>query len=183
MLVLATSACGSGDDVAEGSAEEVALAERWFAWAAAEPEETSPVADTDGSDCTRNQPEDVWFLANTFGVEVSRRCLVPAGRTVFAPVLTELCQPGEPCEIDDPELEATLDGEPLEVFRLDLEAFELTGNPDSLLTLDGATVEVVATGYWVRIDSLEPGTHQLTLAGRDTSTDFATRVQYELAVG
>lgn len=53
------------------------LQSRWWTWALSEPVGTNPVADEDGSDCERNQPSDVWFLAGTFGTQAKRTCSRP----------------------------------------------------------------------------------------------------------
>jgi hypothetical protein len=63
------------------------LAGRWWKWALSAPDELSPVRDTTGEHAGWNQPDDVWFLAGTYGGRVERRCAVPAGRHLFFPVL------------------------------------------------------------------------------------------------
>src|SRR5262245_25784902 len=60
---------------------------RWWSWAATEPEDTNPVADATGKFCDRNQPDDIWFLAGTFGGKAQRRCSVPADRLIVVPLL------------------------------------------------------------------------------------------------
>jgi hypothetical protein len=57
----------------------VLIQQRWWSWAVAEETATNPVVDRSGADCARNQPDDLWFLAGTFGVAVRRTCSVPAG--------------------------------------------------------------------------------------------------------
>jgi hypothetical protein len=62
------------------------LAGQWWNWALKEPTETSPLTDTTGEDCARNQNGAVWFLAGTFidpPIAVTRDCTVPAGKAIF----------------------------------------------------------------------------------------------------
>lgn len=62
------------------------LAGQWWNWALKEPDATSPLTDTSGEDCARNQVGPVWFLAGTFfGPAVERSCTVPAGKAIFFP--------------------------------------------------------------------------------------------------
>lgn len=51
------------------------------------PDDISPVRDTTGEHADWNQPDDLWFLAGTYGGRVVRRCAIPADRRVFFPVL------------------------------------------------------------------------------------------------
>ncbi|NJP31887.1 hypothetical protein [Micromonospora thermarum] len=64
--------------------------QRWWTWAAAEPTATNPVADRLGDHCARNQRADVWFAAGTFGGRVTRRCTLPAGRPIVAPLVNQV---------------------------------------------------------------------------------------------
>jgi len=68
------------------------LPARWWSWAAAAPDTQSPVADTTGTFCDLNQPDDVFFVAGTFGeTGVRRACTIPAGKPVYFPVLNQVC--------------------------------------------------------------------------------------------
>ena len=50
------------------------LAARWWQWALSAPDDRSPVSDTTGEFAGWRQPDDVWFLAGTYGGRVVRRC-------------------------------------------------------------------------------------------------------------
>ncbi|WP_231493863.1 hypothetical protein [Nocardiopsis sp. CNT312] len=63
------------------------LAGRWWRWVWSAPKGSDPVQDTTGRHASHNQPDDLWFLAGTYGGTVVRRCEVPAGRPLFFPVL------------------------------------------------------------------------------------------------
>ncbi|MCX4536044.1 hypothetical protein OHA79_13165 [Streptomyces sp. NBC_00841] len=60
-----------------------ALAGRWWKWALSAPDDRSPVKDTTGEHAAWNQPDDLWFLAGTYGGRVVRRCAIPSDRPVF----------------------------------------------------------------------------------------------------
>ncbi|MEV7387844.1 hypothetical protein [Streptomyces sp. NPDC091215] len=64
-----------------------ALAGRWWKWALSAPDAVSPVFDTTGEHADWKQPDDLWFLAGTYGGRVVRTCAVPSDRPVFFPVL------------------------------------------------------------------------------------------------
>lgn len=82
------SGTGSVDSEWKLSGEEGGrLAGRWWQWALAAPEGRSPVEDTTGEHAAWNQPDDLWFLAGTYGGRVVRRCALPSDRPVFFPVL------------------------------------------------------------------------------------------------
>ncbi|MET9600456.1 hypothetical protein [Streptomyces sp. NPDC006459] len=51
------------------------------------PEDRSPVGDETGEHAGWNQPDDLWFLAGTYGGRVERRCAIPSDRPLFFPVL------------------------------------------------------------------------------------------------
>ncbi|KOX07309.1 hypothetical protein [Nocardiopsis sp. NRRL B-16309] len=67
--------------------EGVELAGRWWRWVWSAPQGGDPVGDTTGRYAAHDQPDDLWFLAGTYGGRVVRRCEVPTGRPLFFPVL------------------------------------------------------------------------------------------------
>jgi hypothetical protein len=154
---------------------------RWWTWAASEPESTNPVSDPTGKFCDRNQPQDVWFLAGTFGGTVQRTCQVPAGRPLAAPLVNWVATKAE-CEafLADAKGEAVLDGKPVppELLRdTDVLVTGVAGNP---VTHEEGSFASDACGLWVRLPPLEPGAHTLTIRG--SSGGFATGVDYTLIV-
>ncbi|MEU4830132.1 signal protein [Streptosporangium sp. NPDC023615] len=155
---------------------------RWWTWASSEGESTNPVADTTGEFCDRNQPEDVWFLAGTFGGTVRRTCTVPAGRPVVFP-LVNLAGSEAVCEefMAVAEGRATLDGEPVTPERVEEGDVAVTGVAGNPLTGEEGTTVSHACGLWVRLQPLRPGRH--TLSVRGSSGDFRTGVDYTLIVG
>ncbi|MEM9204652.1 MAG: signal protein [Actinomycetota bacterium] len=178
---------GEADQLAEsttttsGARSNAELAAAWWTWAAQEPATTNPVVDADGSDCARNQPGDVWFLAGSFGEVIQRSCTVPAGTELFAPVLNSFCEPdGCGGSFDDAERLATLDGVPLEIIEIDVPSTTISGQPDNAVFGEGGTFTVMVAGWWIRVPGLAPGKYELRVAGDDGS--FRLDVTYDLTV-
>ncbi|MFJ3668044.1 signal protein [Streptomyces sp. NPDC090106] len=157
------------------------LQSRWWSWAGSEPEGTNPVADEDGDDCARNQPEDVWFLAGTFGTLAERGCTVPAGTPLAFPLVNRIGTPAE-CAAFMAEADgsAVLDGEEAdaEVYRDSrITVRGVDGNP---VTGSGGSFTATGCGIWVQLPAPAPGPHTLTIRGR--AGDFSTGVDYTLTV-
>ena len=140
----------------------------WWTWAATEPPETNPVGDLTGEHCGRNQLDDVWFLAGTFGGEVTRRCSVPEGTAILFPVINLFS--GEPNDCADFMSVATggasLNGDEQPLDRIDAETIVFTAAPDNVFELDPDTYEATACGLWVQIAALPAGQHELQIRGR-----------------
>jgi hypothetical protein len=174
-----------GQDAAE---PEQTLPARWWSWAADAPKGRNPIADGSGKYCTQDQPDDVFFLAGSFGeTGVERRCTVPAGKPVYFPLLNQVCLVEgrqtdaaalKACQIFG-DGKATLDGVLLDAqeqtsgARFDFEPRR--GND-----LDLSAGDAVAWGIWVGPVDLEPGAHTLEISGE--SGDFEVGVTYELTV-
>ena len=83
-----------GRAVAGATQEE--WSKRWWHWALSFDEDSSPVADDDGSRCAQGQSGPVWFLAGTYEARrVTRSCRVPAGKTLFFPLVNFIAFPPE----------------------------------------------------------------------------------------
>ncbi|MBB2743869.1 UNVERIFIED_ORG: hypothetical protein FHR35_003705 [Microbispora rosea subsp. rosea] len=175
----------STDDVvsSEPSASPVeSIQGRWWTWASSEAESTNPVADDTGEFCDRNQPEDVWFLAGTFGGTVRRTCALPAGRPVVFPLVNLV---GSQADCEDFMVTAkggaVLDGRPARPERMEEEDVAVTGVADNPLTGVEGTESFYACGLWVRLKPLRPGRHTLTIHG--SSGGFRVGADYTLIVG
>lgn len=155
---------------------------RWWTWAASESEDTNPVMDTTGKFCDRSQPEDVWFLAGTFGGTAQRTCKVPATRPVVFPLVNQVGSEASCKEfMATAKGKAVLDGKPVTSERMEEKDVAVTGAPDNPLTNEEGTAEYYACGIWVRLQPLQPGRHKLTIRG--SSDGFRTGVDYTLIVG
>lgn len=177
----AEDAAGAGSVAADARGSSAALQGRWWSWAASEPDRTNPVADRDGSQCGRNQPRDVWFLAGTFGGQVKRDCRIPHGRPIALPVINSFGD-RERCVdfMDDALGTVVLDGEPMEPEVHEGDAIVIEGAPDNPVTGEEGTFTATGCGLWVQIPPLAPGKHSLAIRGQ--SVGFSVGVDYALTV-
>jgi hypothetical protein len=161
-------------------ADWAGLQQQWWQWAMSEPEATNPVADPDGTFCDRNQPDDVWFLAGTFGGHADRRCTVPAGVPVVVPLVntlnSEVCPDYSTAAVG----EAKLDGKRIEPETVHGEPMRVSGVPGNPVTGTDERFTALGCGLWVRLPAPEPGPHTLSITGR--SGGFETSATYELTV-
>ncbi|MBB5775368.1 signal protein [Nonomuraea jabiensis] len=179
------AAQGSGTDDVESSKPKAAAPEniqgRWWTWAASEEESTNPVADTTGEFCDRNQPDDVWFLAGTFGGAVKRTCRVPAGRPVVFPLVNQISTEQE-CKgfMATATGKATLDRKAVTPERMENDNVTVTHGAGNPVSGEEGTTTSYACGLWARLPPLKPGRHDLIIRG--SSGSFRTGVDYTLIV-
>ncbi|KUM79804.1 hypothetical protein [Streptomyces curacoi] len=158
------------------------LQSRWWTWAMSEPERTNPVADEDGSECARNQPQDVWFLAGTFGTRVERTCGIPAGVPVAVPLVNLMSDPADCADfMSTAKGSAVLDGEKVDSEIIRGEAISVQGVAGNPVTGTDERFAATGCGLWVQLPPLERGKH--TLAIRGQAQDFSVAVDYSLTVG
>lgn len=177
-VLTAVMGCGSRGTTVLSSAE---LQSRWWSWVSAGPDESDPIADQDGSSCARYQPDDVWFLAGTYGGSAERVCTLPFGRPVAFPIVNRW---GTSQECSDFMTSATgwavLDGK-----RLDPETYR--GETIQISRFAGRRVIGVDSGFkttgcglWIQLPPLEPGAHVLKIRGGSGS--LRVSVDYALTV-
>ena len=67
-------------------------AAEWWQWALGVPAAVNPLIDTTGEHCAQRQVDKVWFLAGSFFSPdpVVRDCEVPAGKSLFFPLINNL---------------------------------------------------------------------------------------------
>ncbi|MEU5991101.1 signal protein [Spirillospora sp. NPDC047418] len=165
---------------AVGSQEPADVQSAWWSWAAGSPSGRNPVEDATGEFCAVDQPSDLWFLAGTFGGSVTRRCDVPVGRTLVAPVVNQRGSEGL-CAyfMETATGTLTVDGKEAALKRWPAVPITITGvagNPAS----DEGTVRAYGCGLWGVIPPLTPGPHKVAIRG--SSGDFRTSANYELTV-
>ncbi|MER7520880.1 hypothetical protein [Streptomyces sp. NPDC126499] len=149
-----------------------ALAARWWQWALSAPERRSPVADTTGEYAAWRQPDDVWFLAGTYGGRVVRRCEIPADRPAFFPVLnvqhTKLYS-RTPLAMEVSSAKAYLNGAPLLLREFVAPPFRV------------GLRKHLAWGIWAGLAPLLPGQYVLEIKAASTG-DFWVDTTYHLTV-
>ncbi|MFI6323767.1 hypothetical protein ACIBG8_40000 [Nonomuraea sp. NPDC050556] len=145
------------------------------------------MADPTGAFAAEGQPDDVWFLAGTFGGKAKRSCHVPAGRPLFFP-LVNICGPallsgGRKLVVPSAVGGADLNGVPLPAVEVhNQRPFRLKpvkGSPMSI----GVFRRARAWGLWTTIDGLEPGSYFLEIRGEFEPGGFWVAVDYSLTVG
>lgn len=167
------------------------LPARWWQWTERFPPDHNPIADPTGAVCAQHQQGKIWFLAGTFGGPATRSCRVPAGWSVYVPVLNRVCSvtSGDSptaalagCPLGHAHTMATLDGRVLRVRPATSGgSFDFTTQPGSLTGFTTGTHQAVAWGLWIGPLRLGRGHHVLHFAG--SSGRFSLDVTYHLTVG
>lgn len=152
-----------------GDAEGGELSGRWWTWALSAPDDHDPVRDTTGEHADWNQPDDLWFLAGTYGGRVVRRCAVPSDRPLFFPVLN-MQHPRSysrvPLSMSVAQAAASLNGVPLPLREFT--ASFRTG-----------TVQRYTWGLWGGVAPLLPGQYVLEIRAR-AANGFGVDTTYHL---
>ena len=184
--------------------------QRWSRWFVSIPLNVNPIKDTAGTQCGVNQEGPVWFINGPGGTN-TLQCTIPFGKALFGPVAGYLND--YPCPEPEPPLppfqpapgqtiedflsegaqqivdefvtgaEATLDGEPLQLFRVSSGLFSFTAAAD-LQGIDacvtGSPQLGVTDGYFFFVQGLPPGDHTLRIrsvfGGAPTDNIFHLKV-------
>jgi hypothetical protein len=188
------------------------LGANWWKWALSIPYQQNPQFDQTGASCGLGQNGGVWFLAGTPGGSVTRSCTIPAGKTIFFPIVNinndypcpdPNFQPAPGQSLHDfltdgavfvinhaHNLNADLDGVDIPIvasYRGTSNMYSFTGDP-SLTVFDpcitGSQQKAVSDGYWLLLAPLSPGTHTLSFGAMITIEDFSfsTEATYNLTV-
>ena len=198
---LSAAAAESNPPAAAIAAEEIVFdhsqvewSETYLQWIASFARDNSPVADTTGAQCGAKQGGDVWFLAASDGTApVVRDCAIPAGKTLFVPIVSTMERSGnrEPkCEsmahiaagtlARASGLSLTVDGQAitdLESHRLATgDCFALGARQTPRVMLKAA----VADGYYVMLQPLAPGAHTLVVGARFEGTSLSTTYRLDV---
>jgi hypothetical protein len=172
-------------------------------------------ADYTEAQCDGNFVDGVFFLGGSITNDpVTRNCTVPANTPILFPVVNTACGAAPTIDPDgdgtftgDPKpynkcakdlldqivlnstmsMFATLDGEPLEIQRLESGPFTLTvpgpERSDILPTVPPGSYKSWASGFWVYLpQGLEPGTYTLQWGGTFTNVGFEQDITYNLTV-
>ncbi|MEV0090745.1 hypothetical protein [Streptomyces sp. NPDC050738] len=135
------------------------------------PKDKSPVEDTTGEYAAWKQPDDLWFLAGTYGGRVERRCTVPGDRPLFFPVINiqhTRSYSKTPLSMGIAEASASLNGIPLELREF---AGQFRAGPRRRF----------AWGIWGGIAPLAAGQFVLEIKGEATN-GFYVDTTYHLEV-
>jgi hypothetical protein len=179
--------------------------ELWWQWAARIKKDRNPVLDKTRAFAGEGQDGPVWFLAGNIGGKSVRKCVVPAGKPIFFPVINGI-ENAPPDKADEKklraeakaaidratDLEATLDGKPITGpgrFRVASGAFTVTG-PEKAAEAPFDDIvgkqKAISDGYWLMLRPLSVGKHTLHFKGKlkpaPGKEPFDLDVTYEVTV-
>lgn len=160
------------------------LAARWVQWVASAGPLKNPVADETGEHAALNQPDDVWFLAGSYGEQVQRRCVVPVGRDLFLPVFNmwHVGADGPPEVMDRASGTLVVDGKTVSPDVISTPVpFTVAGARFNGVTRSRKGVPTTVWGLWKLVPALSPGQHELRAVGGD-GYGFTVDVSYRLTV-
>lgn len=146
------------------------LAARWVRWVAAIGPMHNPISDTTGEDAAIGQPDDVWFLAGTFGGSATRSVSVPAGVRLFLPAVNVWYFPatGPAAPLPDAFGSVELDGAPVSTVVISTPLpFVVEGARFNPVTQTRKPIPVTVTGQWASIAPPAVGEHVLRVTGGD----------------
>jgi hypothetical protein len=179
---------------------------KWWQWILSIPTENNPLNDDSGRNCAVEQTGPVWFLVGTTGGLAERTCPVPAGRAIMIPVLNGECSYAEypsfrseselrscaATQMDKAtQLKARIDGvdvTDLNSYRFQSPLFNLTLPENNIFGLPAGTTQAVADGFWILLEPLPAGNHEIQFGGGlvDVSTagtvNFATEAVYHITI-
>jgi hypothetical protein len=187
-----------------------ATSAKWWQWALSIPTSVNPLTDSTGAHCMVGQRGALWFLAGNFGVgAVTRHCSVPAGVTLFFPVVNSvqvntpgICGQTGPLSVKEMRANSaafidgvtsvtlTLDSRPVhKVRRVRSEPFVTVLPADNLFVAPcngdspaGVYGPSVDDGYYARLEHLSPGRHVLQFTAKNASANFDLNITYVLDV-
>jgi PEP-CTERM motif len=179
--ILAPGSTYAGKTVGEWSAE-------WWKYILSVPADQNPALDPTGVNANINQQGPVFFLAGTFdGTSVTRDITIPADKALLFPLVNfvNISDPSNPeteeqlrvlvtqqadavsqlnTSIDGtdiPEAELFLHREPSPGFSVTLPDGNIFGAPS------GVYSPAVSDGYWLLLEPLSPGQHEISFGGKD----------------
>lgn len=178
---------------------------KFFLWVLSIPSERNPSLDQTGQYCTEGQGNSsVFFLSGAGGSTVERTCTIPAGKAILVPINTVECsflefpaaktdqdlhKCAEEDESSNPGLFLSVDGrefKELEKYRVHSRAFNINFSENNIFGVSGPT-RAVSDGYWVILEPLKPGTHEIHYKGSLTNPTtgilfFTDDVKYTLNI-
>jgi hypothetical protein len=184
------------------------LTAQWWQWILSIPADENPLTDTTGEDCSKGDFGDIFFLVGTLGGKAERECTITEGQDILIPIVNTICIKtleeeteelllAQCAEITDQtkNLKLIIDGKKvrnLENYRVTNSEFftieAVENNIFQALGLPPGSYDAVADGYWVLIEGLSAGEHDITVVGKQHGQtsfgkwDFKTQATYHLTV-
>jgi len=185
------------------------LSARWTQWLASYTAPTNPSLDTTGAFSALGDQGSYFFLTGTFGTEpVVRNVTVRSDQVLFFPLVNILSMipyyGSTEAEIRADasdnlgiasNLSVTIDGAPallppgvssLDDFRQYSPLFPMTFIADNILDVPPSVLDSVTDGYWVGLEALPVGSHELTFTaqingiGAYTGFEFSQDITYHI---
>ena len=161
---------------------------QWWQFVLSLPVADNPLVDETGAKCAVGQRGPVWFLVGSFGGSVTRTCSIPAGESLFFPVLNlvdinvtnqtaaELQAEIAPCLDAVTALAVEIDGQSIKnltkKFRVTSEVFAVTVPENGFLD-PGTYSPVVDDGFYVMLKPLALGPHTLHISAARQGCPFS----------
>jgi hypothetical protein len=176
---------------------------KWWDWMISAPLPSNPIVDETGEYCSVGQSGPVWYLGGTVGGSADRRCAIPEGKAILFPIINSMCDfAGEPtisseagllaCAKTDTDqainMRATIDGIDLKSSRVQSTLSDITFPENNIYGAPSGDTQMVSDGYWVFLQPLPKGDHQLSFSGETATSPalgisaFATSVNYDILV-
>src|SRR5829696_3371975 len=177
---------------------------KWWDWFLSIPVETSPVLDSDGRYCSKNQSGPVWYLAGSNGERQVRSCTIPAGKALLFPILTTECSYAENTDLKTPQelrdcaieehekyisrsQDLKVDGKQINVdeFRVQSPLFNFTFPQNNFFGAPVGPTQGLSDGWFIMLKPLSPGNHTIEFSGEVSKPPpggFSTAATYNLDV-
>jgi hypothetical protein len=154
---------------------------KFWQWLLSIPASKNPAVDQTGEFCQEKQNDDqpVFFLVFSGSGGADRTCNIPAGKAILIPINVVECSLVEmptaktedelhTCATEDessnPGLFLSVDGKEfkdLDKYRVHSRAFNFTNPEDPWLGGEPGPSRAVSDGYWVILEPLPPGKHDI----------------------
>ena len=186
-------------------------AAEWWQWALGIPAAGNPLLDTTGDHCAERQVDEVWFLAGSVTGPVVRTCKIPAGKSLFFPLINtvygaflndppetrtkKFVRAGGSCT-EPAQISVWIDGHkvsmPTQFFTgasgSQSHFFNVQLPPGNLWGFDETTVpELVFSpsaeqGYYLFVSPLRPGRHTIQWNATGCTEGGSQDIEYNLTV-
>ncbi len=180
----------------------------WWQWALSYPVDTNPVLDPTGELAASGQSGAVWFLAGSFGDDVTRTVTIPSGKTLFFPIMNQIWintpqfgdDPWSPeqevyargviAELIDQAMNLTCQIDGVEVKKITTYRCTTPAGGEYMVTMPENNVWGIAAGtygpavddgYWLMVTPLPPGKHTVHFTAANAS-GWSLEVTYNLTV-
>ena len=174
-------------------------ATKWWQWVMSIPADRNPLTDATGEFAGEGQSGPVWFAGGTFGNSVERSYSVPAGKALFVPVSNVIfgagvfdCDPTAPgvsCVVCDLQDLAAANSEAIEVLEVMIDGRRVKNvrqyrasspKPFAIHYPENSVAGVpagdyypnVADGYWLMLEPLAKGQHEIVIHVRGQTPYF-----------